>query len=248
MRPVVSVALALALGLLAACRKPATVADAGAAPPPPHAGVKAPCASFLACQAACDAKDGLACARAASFAFAGVGAARDVPLAWRLEWRGCEAGHGASCARVGLSAAAGLASLDAGIAKDALGRAGPLVRTACEAGDAEACELTAALARAGHLEADAGTFTSRARTLLGAACDAGDAQACNRLGSLLFETETDSSAAVAALDRGCTLGLAGACATLGLRYLAGKGVAADAPKAQKLLARARLLSADAGAP
>lgn len=246
MRPVVSVLIALSL--LAACRKSATVADAGAAPPPPRAEVKAPCPSFTACQAACDAKDGFACARAASFAFAGVGTARDVTLAWQLEWRGCEAGHGASCARVGLSASAGLASLDAGVAKDALGRAGPLVRTTCEAGDAEACELAAALALAGHLEADAGTFTTRARTLLGAACDAGDAQACNRLGGLLFETEADSAAAVAALDRGCTLGLAGACVTLGLRYLGGKGVTADAPKAQKLLARARLLSADAGAP
>lgn len=244
MRSAVFVAVLL---LFPACRKSAAPVDAGAPAAPPPAEVKGPCASWVACRAACDAKDGPACARAATRAFTGLGTARDVPLGWQLEQQGCEAGHGPSCARVGLSAARGVAGLDAGLATDALAKAGPLLRTGCETGDAESCELAAALAQEGRLGADAGAFAERAQRLLGQGCTGGDAQACNRLGVLLFAADAGADA-VAALERGCALGLAGACATLGLHYLDGNGVTADKPKGLALLSRARVLSADAGAP
>lgn len=244
MRSVVFVAV---LVLFPACRKPTAPVDAGTPAPPPRAEVKGPCTAWDTCRAGCDAKDGAACARAAARAFVGLGAARDVPLGWQLEWRGCEAGHGPSCARLGLSAAKGVAGLDGGLATDALAKAGPLLRDGCEQGDAEACELAAALAQEGYLTADAGTFAERTQRLLGQGCDRGDAQACNRLGVLLFAADGGADA-VTALERGCALGLAGACATLGLHYLDGKGVTADKPKGLQLLSRARVLSADAGAP
>lgn len=240
--------LLVVAGLTApACRRATSpVPDAGAAALP--TAEPGPCTSWASCGRECNAGQGAACARAAAFAFSGQGTARDFSAGWALEWRACQTGHGPSCARVALSAQQGVPALDAGLFSPALERARSLLQPGCAAGDAEACQLAAALARAGHLAADAGTFAQQARAALGRGCDAGVAEACNRLGLALFEGDEDVAGAVAALDRGCTLGLAGACAALGLRLLGGQGVQADVPRARGYLARARVLSQDAGLP
>ncbi len=95
-------------------------------------------------------------------------------------------------------------------------RAGELFRDACVGGDDDAC-LVAASSR-WH-----GDSNLSPEELLRHACDRDHAEACARLGALLLPRRPED--AVAALQRGCSLGAPSACTDLALAALGGQAEA-----------------------
>lgn len=237
LRPVVVGLMAWAL--VGGCRKqegPAAVPARAPATDGPG------CASFVACQRGCEAGVATACVAAAGSAFSGSGTPRDLAVGWALTWRACDLGHVVACARVGLAPSAHLPA-DAWVdVSSARARALSGLPGACAAGDAEACELAATY------QPDAG-YGPKAVAALRSGCEGHRAEACNRLGNALLDGDlgvSDVGAGRAALEGACERGLAGACASLGLRLLQGRGVEVDQARAKALLHRAGQLSADAG--
>ncbi|MBL8952481.1 MAG: hypothetical protein JNK82_17005 [Myxococcaceae bacterium] len=157
--------------------------------------------------------------------------------------RGCELGDARACGRRALheNGSGG----DGWAARATVG-----LGASCDSGDAESCEVLAALHRRGAAPEGAAAG-ARALELHDARCAGGDAGACLRVGVLLDEgglVPPEPARALARHLRACDLGLAGGCAAAGLKFMRGEGVAPDRVRGAELLRRAKaaMPSPDAG--
>jgi TPR repeat protein len=144
---------------------------------------------------------------------------------------GCAKGRGPDCRQAGLMHLQGFG------VEPSPARAHPLLRAACDAGDAPGCTaLGALLVEAGGALAVA---PSEALAIFAKACDGGDAMGCNNLANLYDEAgpQQDRPRARALYEKACNRGSGMACSTLAKRFQAGDGVPADPVHATTLFSR-----------
>jgi hypothetical protein len=141
----------------------------------------------------------------------------------------CQQGNAPSCTRLGLMSERG-----EGVGKDPA-KAAALYDKACAGDDVPACSRLGEMLIAGTgLAPD----EKRAMTLLHKACTAGWAKACTtQMAFLMKKHAGDTTQIVPLVDRGCDGGDGDSCATLGLIYQQGLGVAKDVERGAFFLKR-----------
>lgn len=141
----------------------------------------------------------------------------------------CQRGNAPSCTRLGLMRERG-----EGVGKD-LSKAAALYDKACSGDDVPACSRLGEMLLVGTgIAAD----EKRAMTLLHKACMAGWSKACTtQMAFLMKKHAGDTTQIVPLVDRGCDGGDGDSCATLGLIYQQGLGVAKDVERGAFFLKR-----------
>lgn len=144
----------------------------------------------------------------------------------------CAAGLPLACALYGRMLALGTPAIPA----DPAAAIAPLER-ACDGGRADACGQLGLMLWKGH---GAGIDTNRADTLLDRACQGAIAESCLHQAQMFDAVGPPGSRyrGIELLERGCTLGHPGACATAGEWFATGHGVHASRRQARQLLGRA----------
>ena len=182
--------------------------------------------------AACEARDFVACNNLGTLFERGDGRPRDLRRATQLYARACDGNDALGCANLGA-----LLFNGRGDARD-LRRAVALFERSCAAGNAYGCTNLGVALQQGR-----GTVANPARAipLLARACDGGSAVACNDLGSA-YENGSgvaqNYGTAVRLHQRACTAGDLMGCANLGVAYFTGHGVTQDRAAGVALFRRA----------
>lgn len=181
---------------------------------------------MASCAAHCDAGDPRGCEEAAAAYKAGVGVEVNTAAARGLLERGCELGSSRSCGD--------LAALLSGVRPVDVLRANELALQACEAGNADSCDLLAHAYRHGMgVEWD----PAHAKELFEQACYLGSATGCSSAAyNVEFGRGTPRSAerAHGLYLKGCELGSLGACREVARGFECGHGVPKDAARALEI--------------
>ncbi len=206
--------------------------EARVAPPAPTPAPPAPI-FVLPEEAACEAGDMAACARAGVHYTEGDGVERDYARALELYGRACDGGAGLGCTNLGWAHEAGW-----GVPED-LAAAVRHYRRACdELGDPGGCDL---LGRR-HLEGRGVPLDpQRALQLFERSCDGGEAAGCDELARMHergIATEPDLVRARALYARGCEGGQGESCTSLARFFAEGLGGPTDRAQARALRTRA----------